>query len=200
MEFKDRIIEILSNKNYSPLNDESILKVLKVERSDIGQFFADLDNMEAQGLIFKTRKNKYVLPNRINLVVGILKKNRKGFGFVISESDDKGDVYISSSEMNSAMHGDRVAVRLMFDEEGDKSREGEVVKVIKRNNYEVVGTFDRSDKFGFVIPDDPRVGHDIFIPQDQINGAVTGDKVVAKIKVWPQKQRNPEGEITEVLG
>ena len=119
MEFKDRIIEILSNKNYSPLNDESILKVLKVERSDIGQFFADLDNMEAQGLIFKTRKNKYVLPNRINLVVGILKKNRKGFGFVISESDDKGDVYISSSEMNSAMHGDRGAVRLMFGEEGE---------------------------------------------------------------------------------
>lgn len=200
MNFKDKIMKILSNKNYSPLSDQMILKELKIERVDSGLFFSELDDMEEMGLIYKTKKKKYVLPSRINLVVGILKKNRKGFGFVIPESDEKGDVYISSSDMNSAMHGDRVAVRLMFEEEGDKSREGEIVKVVKRANFEVVGTFERSDRFGFVVPDDPRIGHDIFIPQDKINKADTGDKVVAKIKVWPQKQRNPEGEIIEVLG
>ncbi len=200
MDINKKIIDVLSNKDYSPMTDEAIIKHLGVERSQIGKCISELDKLEHEGVIFKTKKNKYVLPNRINLVVGTLKMNRKGFGFVLPESDKKGDVYIASSEMNGAMNGDKVAVRLMYDKEGEKSREGEIIKIIKRENYEVVGTFEGGNKFGFVIPNDSKLGTDIFIPQENINGARTGDKVVSKILVWPEKRRSPEGKIIEILG
>lgn len=200
MEIKNNILEILSNKEYSPMSDDAILRQLNIPNSESGKFFSQLDEMETDGLIFKTKKNKYVIPSRINLVVGILKKNRKGFGFVISESDENGDVYVASGDMNSAMHGDRVAVRLLYEKDENRSREGEIIKVIKRANYEVVGTFEGGNKFGFVVPDDTRIGNDIFIPHENIGRAKTGDKVVVKILVWPEKRRNPEGKIIEVLG
>ncbi len=200
MDIDKKIIEVLSNKNYSPMTDEAIISHLDIERTQVGKFLAELDRLEQEGIIFKTKKNKYVLPSRINLVVGVLRMNRKGFGFVLPESDDKDDVYISSGEMNGAMNGDKVAVRLLYDKEGEKNREGEIIKIIKRENYEVVGTFEGGNRFGFVIPNDTKLGTDIFIPQENIKGAVTGDKVVAKIVVWPEKRRSPEGKIIEILG
>ncbi len=200
MEINKSIIEVLSNKDYSPMTDEAILKHLSVERSKTGVFLKQLDEMENDGIIFKTKKKKYVLPNRINLVVGILKMHRKGFGFVLPESDSKGDVYIASGEMNGAMNNDKVAVRLLYEKEGDKKREGEIIKVIKRENYEVVGNFENGNNFGFVVPNDSKLGTDIFISQEGINGAKTGDKVVAQILVWPEKRRSPEGKIIEILG
>lgn len=200
MNISERIMEVLSNKDYSPMTAEGILNHLNVPRNNIGNFFNILEDMEKNGLIFKTKKNKYVLPSRINLVVGTLKKNRKGFGFVIPESDQNGDVYVASGDMNSAMHGDKVAVRLLYEKEGDKSREGEIIKIIKRENYEVVGTYEGSSKFGFVVPNDSKLGTDIFIAQENTGSAKTGDVVVAKITVWPEKRKSPEGKIIEILG
>ena len=200
MDYKNEIIELLDRTESRPMSDEEIFSNFKIEKKGIGKFFSDLDELEKEGLIFRTKKEKYVLPKRINLVVGKLKKNRKGFGFIIPDSDTEGDVYVAQGDMNSAMNGDTVVVRLQDEASDSKSREGEIIKILVRKNNEVVGTFEKSTGFAFVTPDDTRIDKDIFISKNYFSGANTGDKVVARITKWAKEGRNPEGKIVEVLG
>ena len=93
--------------------------------------------------------------------IGTLSKHRKGFGFVITE-DEEPDIYISARSMGGAMNGDRVLVELNPQSRGN-SREGVIVKIVERCTKELVGTFEKSKRFGFVVADDPRMGEDIFV-------------------------------------
>jgi ribonuclease R len=136
-------------------------------------------------------------------IIGTMQKHKKGFGFVLPESEGGGDIFVPWSGMNGAMNGDRVEVRL-FPESPWKpakegSREGAVVKILTRGISEVVGTFEKSGKFGFVIPDDKRIGEDLFIPKKYFGGAERGDKVVATITKYPDKQNSGLGNITEII-
>ncbi len=200
MEIREMILNILKNKNYSPMKYEDIYAKLDLHPKQSGAFLSELDLMEKEGILIKTKKEKYVLPQKINMVVGILKNNKKGFGFVIPESDSEGDVYISPNDMNGAMHNDKVLVDVLCHETQDKKREGHIRKVLIRANDEIVGLFKSSGKYGFVIPDDIKIVDDIFIPKESINNAKTDDKVVVKITKWPLDERNPEGKIIEILG
>lgn len=200
MEAKQNLVNLLNDTLYKPLSDVEIVKHLNLKGKDVGSFLKMLDTMEEEGVVFKTKKNKYVLPEKINLAVGTLEKNRKGFGFIISANEKEEDIFISPADMNGAMHGDKVVARLYEIENSNRSREGEIIKIIKRVNQQIVGTFECNSKFAFVIPDDSRIGSDIFISKGGFGGAKNGDKVVAKIINWPQNGRNAEGKIIEVLG
>ena len=102
--------------------------------------------------------------------------------------------------MNGAMHGDRVLVRPKVSAKGDSKAEGEVIRILKRAHKTVVGTVERGKHFSFVVPDDKRIFYDLYIPKDKALDAKNGQKVVAKITEWPEKRRNPAGEIIEILG
>ena len=102
--------------------------------------------------------------------------------------------------MNGAMHGDLVLVRPKVGAKGTAKAEGEVIRILKRACKKIVGTIERGKHFSFVIPDDKRIFYDVFIPKEKSMGAKNGHKVVAKITEWPEKRRNPAGEVTEVLG
>ena len=102
--------------------------------------------------------------------------------------------------MNGAMHGDRVIVRPMKVSEDVKSPQGKVIRIIERANPYVIGTFQKSRHFGFVVPDDKRIAFDIFVPKEGFNGAKENTKVTVKITEWPDQRKNPEGTIVEVIG
>lgn len=133
------------------------------------------------------------------IVTGILSKHKKGFGFVIPETDQGGDVFISPNSINDAMNGDTVAARLLPPGETSRTREGIIQQVLTRAATEIVGTFEKSKRFGFVVPDDRRFNDDIFVMKKDFNGAQTGDKVVVKITKYPENGNSAEGKVQEII-
>ena len=147
----------------------------------------------------KNRKSKKHLAGKragAGRVTGVLEKNKAGFGFVRLED---GDVFIGRSNMNGAMHGDTVAVDMLPEYLWTKNREGIVDKIIERGSSEVVGTFEKSKKFGFVVPEDPRNTDDVYIKKSNFSGAHTGDRVVATILKYPDRNVGAEGRISEII-
>lgn len=197
---KESILEFLRRESYRPMSAEELAKAFQIDRKQIGEFLSIIDEMEEEGLIFKTSKEKYGLPEKMNLVIGKLQGHQKGFGFVIPDDEKLMDVFIPAENINGAMHNDRVVARIVKAATPTKTAEGEIIKIIKRANTRVVGTFEKNSYFGFVIPDDKRIYQDIFISKSNFNGAKDGDKVIVEVTKWPEKRRNPEGRIIEVLG
>lgn len=136
--------------------------------------------------------------NRRPVITGTLSKHKRGFGFVITE-DDESDIFIAGRSMGGAMDGDIVAVDLIPEALWGSSREGIIIKVLERSVTEVVGTFEKSKKFGFVVPEGKKRGEDVFIRKKDFSGAQTGDKVVATITKYPNKNNSAEGKITEII-
>lgn len=137
-------------------------------------------------------------PKALNMEQGTFLAHSKGFGFVEREQGE--DIFIPANQINGAMHKDKVLYRINRKEEYGKRAEGEIVKILKRGNIKIVGTFEQCKGFGFVLPDNKRVTKDIFISKENSMGAVTGHKVVAEITVYGDETKNPEGEIIEILG
>ena len=199
MNTKDKIGEFMKEKAYKPLTAQELLEEFDISNQDRERFLNLLAKMEQDGLIIKNRKERYGVPERMDLVVGRLQGHAKGFGFLIPDNPEQEDVYISIEDIEGAMHNDRVVVRLIGEKKG-KSTAGEVIKILERANQKIVGEYEDSGDFGFVVPDDDKIFHDVFVPQNNSKGAQEGEKVVVKINRWPAKRRNPEGEITEILG
>lgn len=132
------------------------------------------------------------------IIKGILTKHRKGFGFVTSD-DCKQDIFISAGSMNGAMNGDEVEVDLIPEFFWRESPEGIITKVTKRSTVEVVGTFEKSKQFGFVVPESKKQKDDIFIRKRNFSGAQRGDKVIVQIIKYPDKENSAEGKITEII-
>jgi len=200
MGIKRNIINFMEEKLYKPMLKEELAIKFGLEGKEINAFFRVLEEMEKEGIVIKTRNERYGLVHRMNLIVGKLEGNEKGFGFLVPDDKEKEDIFIPAEEMNGAIHGDRVVVRIISKGIVDKRDEGEVIRILERTNKTIVGTYESSKNFGFVIPDDSRIAYDIFIPKNHANGAKTNQKVVVEITRWPEKRRNPEGKIVDILG
>nr|PZN09911.1 MAG: ribonuclease R [Caldicoprobacter oshimai] len=202
MRIKDKIIEILGENNRPPMYIEQLMEILGISPGEKKMLQSILDEMVKDGQIIQTKKKKYALPERLGYIIGRIQGNPRGFGFLIPDDPAQEDVYISAENMNGAMHNDRVIVRLLPNVYGYPSREGEVYKVLERANKTIVGTFEANGKgrHGFVVPDDPKIGMDVFIPSIEGINVKTGYKVVVEIYKWPEQRRNPVGRIIEVLG
>lgn len=139
---------------------------------------------------------RFVLFENSGLLKGTFKGNERGFGFVITEN---GDYFIPPKCLNGALNGDTVIIKKQESLKGSTD-EAKVVLVLERGVQKVVGTFDGDYGFGFVIPDDKNYSVDIYVSQKNTKGAKTGDKVVVLITNYPEKSKNPEGKIIEILG
>lgn len=151
-----------------------------------------LDEMVSEGILYYSdKKKKYLLLENSHLVKGTLSLNEKGFGFIIINKDTK-DVYVNEKNINGAQDGDLVLFEYL---NKDKERpEGRIIKTIKRNYEPLVGEVILVDGEYFVKPD--KKGANIYIPRDNLNGAVEGHKVV----VTPLKEGNRVGKITKIIG
>lgn len=131
-------------------------------------------------------------------IEGVFRGNQKGFGFVEIENEE--DLFIPSNSVNGALDGDIVQVVIYKQKEGTKRAEAKVVRIVKREKETVVGIFQKSKNFGFIVPDDKKFATDIFISKKKCKEAKNNDKVIAKILKYPEHGKNAEGEIIEILG
>jgi ribonuclease R len=202
-----RVLSFLGNDKYQPLNKTDLAKKLGVPIDERAGFRKLLTQLESAGKITRIRKDRYVLPREADLIVGTILINPQGFGYVVNESGDRqGDVYIPASQTSTALHRDRVVARIT-DEEVTliraRKRAGKVIRILERANSRVVGTLQQTQKFYYVVPDDPCLVHDVYVPLTPDAAGrkpAVNDKVVVRLSEWENRHVSPEGEIIEVLG
>ncbi len=196
---KKIILDIMTSKEYRPLKLKEFKMLLSLEDNQMEELEIILQELMDEGKIILTNKKKYMINEDKHFIVGNFISHQKGFGFVEVE-DREEDVFIPADFVNGAFHGDTVAVNILKEKSGDKRCEGEVVRVIKRGISTIIGTYEPSASFGFVIPDHKKFHKDIFIPKQSNKGAIKGHKVVVKLTNWGDENKKPEGEIIEIIG
>ncbi len=200
MGIKETLLSFMKEEAYRPMDIQELVSVFDISSDEYKVFKKTLKIMELEGSIVRTNKDKFAVPERLGLIKGRIQSHKKGFGFLIPEEDGERDVFIPSSFINGAMNNDRVLVQITRDDVNGKKREGEVIEILERANTKIIGVYEDSRNFGFVVPEDTRLNQDIFISKKDKNGANHGDIVIAEVTKWPDKRRSPEGVIKEVLG
>ncbi len=198
---KEDLLDFMKETAYKPMTYNELEQHFPLESAqDFREFLKLLNQLENEGLILRTRNDRYGVPERMNLLRGRLQAHAKGFGFLIPDDRDHPDVYIHANDMGTAMNGDIVLVRINSKSSHGGRMEGEVVRVVTRGNTQIVGLFQAHEEYAFVIPDDKRVVRDIFIPKEAFGGAMDGHKVVVKIVSYPEGRAAAQGEVIEILG
>jgi ribonuclease R len=204
---KDQIVRLLDQKDYVPANVPELLRLLRLPPHRQQLLQGALRELEQSGRIARIKGNRYILPREADLIPGRIRMNRQGKGFL--QPDDAGlkEIAIPEGATGTALHEDRVLVRRDVRPKGLRSGAiesdtGTVVRILERRRTQMVGTLQRGRKFLYVIPDDPRIPHDIYVPEpcDLGRPVRIGDKVVVELREWESRHTNPEGEIVEVLG
>lgn len=194
---KEMLKKLVHDPAYVPMKTKEIAMLLNIPREQRGQLQEVLDLLVAEGAIGISKKGKYGRPELFS-VTGMFSGHPRGFGFVTVEGMEQ-DVFIPVEKTGGALHGDKVQLVIEQEPRGRRA-EGAVLRVLEHANQEIIGYYQKSKNFGFVIPDNQKIGKDVFIPQGKDLGAVTGHKVVAKILDFGSSSRNPEGEISEIIG
>ncbi|MBP1994148.1 ribonuclease R [Paenibacillus eucommiae] len=198
---KSEVLSFIRDTAYKPMTYQELEKHFAIEgASEFKAFLKILNELEQEGHVLRTRNDRYGVPERMNLIRGKLQAHAKGFGFLIPEDREHPDVYVHANDMNTAMNNDIVLVRITVKSQAGGRLEGEIVRVVTRANTKLVGLFQNQDSYGFVVPDDKRIGRDIFIPKEAFHGAADGQKVVVNIVHYPEGRAAAEGEVVEILG
>lgn len=216
---RENILALMRAPDYRPQDRNEIAQALGAKGRDRVNVRRALKELERSGDIARIRKNRYVLPSEADLVTGKLSIHQAGFGFLVPEKSGEPDIFIAAENTGTAMNGDRVVARINRDIpqrrakdrsasaalRRDKHRaEGRVIRILERARDTIVGTVQQSKNFYYVVPDDPRLVHDVYVqvpPRTKLPRIpMRGDKVVVRLEDWQSRHVNPEGEIVEVLG
>jgi ribonuclease R len=204
---ESRILKLLSRPNYTPLNVPELLRAAGLARNQQQELQGVLAILERSGQIARVKGNRYVRARDADLVPGRIRINRQGKGFLETDDPNLPEIVIPEHATGTAFNGDRVMVRRDVERYGKHARPtveatGKVMRILERARTQLVGTLQRSKQFYYVVPDDPRVPHDIYVPPARDTGRAPniGDKVVVELRDWQSRHVNPEGEIVEVLG
>lgn len=208
-ELKTKILKLLSAR---ALDKGELSRSLGVEMDGRGKFRELLRQMEIDGEVARIRKDRYVIPSDADLFTGTIQFHASGAAHVLNEKPGGQDLYVSAQNTFTAMHGDRVVARVNPAEIPRRDDlplrgkpagrlEGRVIRILTRASDTLVGTLQKSKTFFYVVADDPRFVHNLYVPEPRPPLiAKIGDKVVAKLEAWPTRHVNPEGKIIEVLG
>ncbi len=195
---KNAILPIFYDHPERTYNYKQIAELLKISDPEITKLvFVVLEELTETKNLHSVQRGKYKLESRSGAITGKVELQPQGYAYIVSEEFDK-PVLVTSRNLNHAMEGDTVKVQL-FAIRKKQQVEGEVVEIVTRAKSTFVGTISKSRNFAFFIPTG-KVGFDLFIPNEKLNGAADGQKAIAKITEWPQNAKNPFGEIIEVLG
>ena len=205
---KARIQHLLAAPSDHPLRVSEIVARLRLPPGERDLARRAVDALIQEGAIVRVRRDRLLLPSQADLVTGRIEMNARGFGFVVPEPASgrsaDGDLFIPAEDTGTALHGDRVVARLHADARGDPSgprRRGRVIRILARANLRVFGILQRGSRFHFVVPDDPRLGRDIYVNlQKSSVRAKVGDRVVVRLDEWTDRHVNPEGVIVETIG
>ncbi len=194
---KKLIYEFICDEFYVPMKLKELAILLQVPKDQRQELKRVMDALEADGKVRVSSKGKYVKGEAKHLV-GTFIAHARGFGFVTIEGETE-DIFISEDDINGAFHNDQVEVVIKASPAG-KRREGKVVKVLSHGTTTLVGYFEKSKNFGFVIPDNQKFIKDIFVPLERSKGAVTGHKVVVELTKYGGDNKKPEGKVIEIIG
>ena len=196
-ERKQMLLTLMKDPTYVPMKLKELAMLLGVPKEQRKDLEEVLNELVASGKVGISKKGKYAR-SEVFAQTGIFSAHHRGFGFVTIEGRD-GDLFVPPDDTGDAMDGDTVQVIIGENGRGGRA-EARVLKVLKHANETLIGTFEKNKSFGFVIPDNPRITMDIFIPQGKENGAVSGHKVVVKLDTYATRNKNPEGHVQEILG
>ena len=210
-----RLLRLLASPKYQPLDKVELTKKLGLKSDDRADLKEVLRELETSGQIARIRKDRYVIPEAADLFTGVIKFSDKGYAFVVNDDSGAEDLYIAAENTWVALHGDRVVARVMHegfvDSRGRRyrgpgagsRREGRVIRILQRAHETIVGTLQRSKQFHYVVADEPRFIHNVYVHLGQValpREPQVGDKVVVRLEEWQSRHVNPEGKIIEVLG
>lgn len=203
--------QILKLISVQPLDKIEISKRLGLPPDQRAKLRDLLRTLESNGKIARIRKDRYIIPQEADLFTGTIQFHPSGAAHILNETKGSPDLYISAENTWTALPGDKVVARIHTDRRIQEWRsgqpakaprlEGRVIRILERVNEVIVGTLQRTKNFCYVVPDDPRFVHNLYVkePVPPLHAKV-GDKVVAKLEAWPTRHVNPEGKIIEVLG
>lgn len=207
------IIRLLRSKRYRPMNAGELAQHFGIPEEEREAFQRLLRSLELQGDIVQIKQRQYAIPSKVNLMVGTLKCSPRGYGFVVPLRNGGRDIYVGEEDMGEAMHGDIVAVRLPGATTtrtpargrrwGRRRRgfaSGQIVNVVEHVNETIIGTFEKTARLCYVVPDNPCLFRDIYVADADSRGAEVGQKVIVRVTQWPSRHLAPEGEVVEVLG
>lgn len=197
---KKMLCELTEEETYVPMKEKELAVFLQVSKEERPALQEILQELVLEGRLRVTAKGKY-LKGDGSVMTGTFISHPKGFGFVSVEGREQ-DLFIPESKVHGALQKDIVRVQVSPQQRG-KRQEAEITEIITRGYTQLVGTFQQSRNFGFVVPDDPKYACDIFIPKEKTAGAVEGHKVVVEITDFGdtgESLKNPEGRIVEILG
>ena len=200
MNIKELIINLIYDDDYNPMTLKELEIYLKTDKYTREAVKDIVDDLVKEGRIRISNK-KRLMPlteEEINLT-GNISMAAGGYGFFISNNKEFDDVFISKDKLHGAHNNDKVKIKIIREKENSKNAEGEVIEILERSNEELIGTYQASKKFGFVVCDDKSQPDDIYIDIKNSLGAKNGDKVVVEIISYP-KSGNPEGKIIEIIG
>lgn len=198
MKKKEVVTSFFLDSSYVIMTAKQIANVLNVKKEEKEILINILNELEQEGLVYIDDSKRYVLTSTKKDVIKCkyLAKSEK-FGFGLCENGE--DIYIDSKFLNTAMNGDEVLVKITKSKSGNKSAEGQVIKVLKRNTTKLIGRFIKNDNFGFVEPIDRKI-NDIYIPKKYAQNIKDGQIVEVKILKYSNGKSKAEGKISCIIG
>jgi ribonuclease R len=199
-EIRRDILQLLQNNGHRSFRPKEIARKLGLsEQSRYRASRKIMEELAESGLIEKVKGGRFSFRPARPLLEGVLSVHRDGYGFVSVEGEAR-DYFVRSRRMKNALDGDRVEIGRAAPRRGDSRREAEIVRVLERGRKTIVGTFRDFDDFRVVVPDDPRIQHEIYVSKERSGGASDGYKVVASIDQFEDHRGAPHGSVLEVLG
>jgi ribonuclease R len=205
VQFKLVLTQLISdifekNKNIA-LNHKQVAARLNLsDKIAIDTILEVLVEQTEKGLFIRPERGKFKLKELKTFVTGTVDMTADGSAFIVPDDEFEKDIFVGPRKLRNALHGDKVKVYVFAKKSGGRRNEGEIVKILKRTKTEFIGVAKISDRFAFVIPDDRKMLHDIFVPLGDINGAKNGQKVQVSLTDWPEGAKNPIGKIIHILG
>lgn len=199
---RERILEIINENDYKPMTINEFKEATDSHNSDdFKEMVKVMVSLEDSGIVYRTKKDKYMKVSESNLVKGTLSMHKRGFGFLRPENSELEDIFIPPTEINGAYEGDTVLAEVLNETKGD-NQEGSITSILTRGVTRIVGEYIDNGGYGFVLPDSKKMTSDIFIPKKQNLGAVSGHKVLVEITKFPDGAggENPEGHVIQILG
>ncbi|MGL4739902.1 MAG: ribonuclease R [Sarcina sp.] len=200
MGLRQNLLALMKEEAYKPLDIQDLVKIFNISPKEYKMFKKAIREMVKEGILTRDSKERIGLATRMGFIEGTLQLHQKGFGFVIPNEEGRKDVFIPRHGIGTAMNGDKVLAKILKEDSEGKKCEGEIVKVTERALNVIIGKYEDSKNFGFVIPDDKRMLKDIFISKKDRHKANSGDIVKVEITKWPELNRKPEGKIVDILG
>ena len=195
---KKLLYDFVSDSAYVPMKFKEIAHLLQVSKEQRAELREIIAGLEMEGKLSKAKDGRYK-KGAVHHLQGKYKAHERGFGFVILDQEEQEDIFISEANTNHALQGDTVKVTLLPAANG-KRREGKIVQVVEHGTNHIVGLFQKSKNYGFVVPDNLCFSKDIFIPREKSKDAQTGQKVVVELTFYGDEKRKPEGKVIEILG